>query len=663
MKKNIIYLFIVCFSTSIIAQKTVQLKSPDNLLEIDVRIGEQTTYSVKHKGETILFPSAIAMRLIDGKDFGVNSKLTKIIRNTVNQKMASPFYKRSEITDNYNEVTLVFKEEFNLVFRAYNEGIAYRFVSTGKNDFIIENEEANFEFYTTDRAYIPYVRPSWLEKHDQFENSFENIYTHQQITEWETDRLAFSPLLVARSDGKKICIAEGDLENYPGMFLHNPDKSTTLKGIFAPYPKHSERGGYNQMQWVIKEREAYIAKCNAKTNFPWRIIIVSSSDKELADNDMVYKLASPSRIDDVSWIKPGKVAWEWWNDWNLFNVNFKTGINNETYKHYIDFASKNGIEYIIMDEGWSVKGADLFTVIPEINLKELVDYGKERNVGIMLWAGYYLFDVNMEAVCKHYSELGIKGFKIDFMDRDDQLSVDFHYRSAAMAAKYKLLVNFHGTYKPTGLQRTYPNAINFEGVYGLEQLKFDSRNLDQVTYDVTIPFIRQIAGPMDYTQGAMLNANKQNFRPINSEPMSQGTRCRQLAEYIVFESPLGMLCDSPSNYENEVECLKFITSIPTVWNNTISLDGKVGEYIVIARQKGNEWYVAGLTNWDSRQIELDLSFLGSDNFKVELFKDGINADKSARDYKRELLTIPSNKKMIVPVASGGGFVMKVAPSL
>jgi len=411
----------------------------------------------------------------------------------------------------------------------------------------------------------------------------------------------------------------------------------------------------------VEERKNHIAECRGNKSFPWRIVIVVNNDKELADNDIVYKLASPSKVNDVSWIKPGKVAWDWWNDLNLSGVDFKTGINNETYKYYIDFASRNKIEYVILDDGWSVRGPnDLFQVVPEIDLKDLITYATERNVGLILWAGYISFNKNIEGVCKHYSELGIKGFKIDFMDRDDQPMVEFHTRVAEIAAKYKLLIDFHGTYKPTGLNRTYPNVINFEAVHGLEQLKFPT-TVDQVTYDVTVPFIRQIAGPMDYTQGAMRNSTKDNFRPVFSEPMSQGTRCRQLATYVIFESPLNMLCDSPTSYEKEQECTNFITSVPTIWDNTVAVDGKLGEYIVMARQKAENWYLGALTNWDARTLEVDLSFLQTGNYAAEVFKDGLNADKKASDYKKEIIQIGKERKLKISMAPGGGYVMKIYP--
>lgn len=443
------------------------------------------------------------------------------------------------------------------------------------------------------------------------------------------------------------------------MFLNNSTDKPVLKPVFASYPKVKKQGGHNNLQMLVEEREDYIAKTSGTRAFPWRMFIVSENDKQLADCDMVYRLASPCRLQDVSWVKPGKVAWDWWNDWNIYDVDFRAGINTETYKYYIDFAAEHGIEYVILDEGWSVNmAADLMQVIPEIDIPELVNYGKSKNVGIILWAGYHAFDRDMEKVVKHYSNMGVKGFKVDFMDRDDQEMVDFNYRAAETCAKYKLILDLHGTYKPAGMNRTYPNVLNFEGVHGLEQMKW-SPAVDQMKYDVIIPFIRQVAGPMDYTQGAMRNAAKGNYYPCNSEPMSQGTRCHQLAMYVILESPFNMLCDAPSNYMREPESLDFIANIPTVWDESITLDGKIGEYIVTARRHGNTWYVGGMTNWDARDIEVDLSLLKEKGKTVTLFKDGINAHRSGRDYKKENIKLNDKDKVKIHLAPGGGFAMKI----
>lgn len=659
---KLIFVFVFLFSVNYsFAGKQYILSSPNGKIQVDVSVGQSIEYTVKHISDVLIAPSPISMELDNGIVWGVDPKLQKTSNRTVNEVIPAIIYKKKEVTDHFNELTLTFKGDYQVIFRAYDDGIAYRFVSTSKNPFRVKSEQAVFNFPSDYKAYIPYVREDRIDSFEkQFFNSFENMYAYTHLSAWDKRRYAFSPLLIETGDGKKICLTEADLINYPGMYFYNGDGSNSLKGVFAPYPKEVKQGGHNELQMLVQSRENYIAAYDKGTGFPWRAVIIAENDYELADNDMVYKLATPAVDMDFSWVKPGKVAWDWWNDWNLYNVDFRAGINNETYKYYIDFASKHGIEYVILDEGWAVnKQADLFQVIPEIDLPDLAAYAKTKNVGLILWAGYHAFDRDMERVCKHYSEMGIKGFKVDFMDRDDQYMVDFHRRGAEMAAKYKLLIDYHGTYKPTGLHRTYPNVINFEGVHGLEQMKWSAPSVDQVTYDVTIPFIRQVAGPMDYTQGAMRNATKNNYRPVNSEAMSQGTRCRQLAQYVIFESPLNMLCDNPSNYEAEKECTEFIASIPTVWDETRALNGKVAQYVSIARKSGNDWYIGSMTNWDARDMELDLSFLGKGDYKAVIFRDGVNADRVARDYKKETITIPDNRKLTIKMAPGGGWIARI----
>lgn len=658
-------LFTICLfliaSNYCYSSQSFVLKSPNDKITTDILVSSNIEYSVSSGGDLVLAKSPISMTLTNGVVYGVNSKIIDTSTKQMDETINATVYKRSKIKNQYNELTIKFKENFDLIFRAYDDGITYRFVSRSKNPFEVLSEQAVFNFPADSKAYVPYVLHPGSSLEDQFYNSFENTYEHINLSEWDKNRLAFSPIVVESVNNKKVAIVESDLLNYPGMYLYNGDSSHSLHGVFAPYPKEIKQGGHNMLQGEIQSREKYIAKYDKGTSFPWRALIISNTDNQLADNDMVYKLAtSADKTVDYSWVKPGKVAWDWWNDWNLSNVDFKTGINNDTYKYYIDFASKNGIEYVILDEGWSVNlEADLYQVVPEINLPELIKYGADRNVGLILWAGYYALNKDVEGICKHYSEMGINGFKVDFMDRDDQPMVDFHNNTAKIATKYKLLLDYHGSYKPTGLQRTYPNVINFEGVHGLEQMKWSPNAVDQVSYDVTFPFIRMIAGPVDYTQGAMRNAAKSNYYPVNSEPMSQGTRCRQLAEYVIFESPLNMMCDNPFSYLKEKECLEFISQIPTVWDNTISLNGEIGKYLTIAREKDGVWYLGSLTNWDERELDLDLAFLGNGDFTAEIFKDGVNANKVARDYKKETIPIPSDKKLKIKMASGGGLAMRI----
>lgn len=639
-----------------------RVTSPDGHISATVMVGEDIRYSVSRNEQTLIAPSTISMNLSDGTVFGQNDKVRKTVRTSFDERFSTVAYKKAEVRDNYNQILLNFKE-FSLIFRAYDDGVAYRFVSNldKKKTYEVISEQAEFNFGEDRQAFIPYVNSGAKTVEGQYFNSFENTYTVQNLSQWRKDRLAFLPLVVAADEGVKILITEADLTNYPGMHVIGTEGSNSLKGTFAPYPKVIEQGGHNRLQGMVMERENFIAKASGDEVFPWRVIMVSTSDSQLAVNDMVWKLSPKQDAGtDYGWVKPGKVAWDWWNDWNLYGVDFKAGINNETYKYYIDFASAHGIAYVILDEGWAVNlQADLFQVIPEIDIQELVDYGKERGVGIILWAGYWAFNRDMEKVCRHYSEMGVKGFKVDFMDRDDQLMVNFHARAAETAARYDLMLDFHGTYKPTGLSRRWPNVVNYEGVHGLEQMKWRPKECDQVTYDVTVPFIRMAAGPMDYTQGAMRNASKSNYRPVYNEPMSQGTRCRQLAEYVVFDSPLNMLCDSPSNYIAEAECTEFIAACPETWDESLGVNGEIGKYITIARRSGDAWYVGALTNWDERDITLDLSFLGEGEWSLDIFQDGPNAEKAARDYVHTTANVPAGRKITAHLAPGGGWAAKI----
>lgn len=641
---------------SLNAQKTYKLQSPDSKLTAEIVIGTDIRFSLTHEGTAVLAPSPISMTLQNGIVLGKDSKIRKASNTSINQTIPTTIYKKREVKDQYNETTLSFRNNYGLIFRLYNDGLAYRFTTNMKDSIVVMNEEATYNFSKDHSAIVPYIR-DWEKGKtfkQQFFNSFENQYTHEQITKLNNERLIFLPLLVELDAGKKLCITDADIEEYPGMFLHSTKEHPSFKGVFANYPKKTERGN---LQITVSEHEAYIAKTKGTRTFPWRSFVVSVNDAELANNDMVFRLAAPSRIADPSWIKPGKVAWEWWSASNLYGVDFRAGMNNETYKYFIDFASENKIEYVILDGGWYKD--NLLESVPAIDIKELVRYGESKQVGIILWAGFAPFQKDIEKIVSFYAAIGVKGFKVDFMDRDDQKVIQFLYDAAKLCADHQMLLDYHGICKPTGIQRTYPNVLNFEGVNGLEQLKWSPKSFDMVTNDVTIPFIRMLAGPMDYTQGAMKNATRDNYHPLHSEPMSQGTRCRQLAAYIIFESPMNMLCDNPSNYRREQECTDFIAQIPTVWDETVALDGKVGEYIALARQTGNEWYVGAFTDWNSREMELDLSFLGEGAYQIEIFKDGINADRAARDYKKEVIDLPAHKKIKISMAPGGGFAARI----
>lgn len=656
--KKVILPFVLCSCVAWISASNYFLLSPDKQVRAGICIKDGITLSVDFQGERILCPSPISVTLTDGTVWGQKMQIKSVLRKSIKDSIETHNYYRARIVDNYNEIT--FKSNtYNLVVRAYNTGVAYRFCHNGRESVLIQSEQASFIFPQDCQGYFPYVNEEGSFE-QQYHNSFESYYEKTHLSELDSTRLIILPAYFSYQNGHKVLIMESDLLHYPGMYLQKKE-GNTLAAHFAPLPNVEKQGGHNMLEGLVESYYPYIAEVDADESLPWRIIAVAANDVNLADIDLVYQLATPSQIPQTDWILPGKVAWDWWNKWNIKGVPFRSGINDETYKFYIDFASKFGIEYVILDEGWAVnRQADLMQVVPEIHLDTLIQYAATRHVRIILWAGYWAFNRDIEQICKHYAQMGIAGFKIDFMNRDDQCMVDFHRRAAQIAAKYHLLVDFHGTYKPAGIQRTYPNVINFEGVRGLEQMKWAEPTVDQVSYDVQIPFIRMVCGPMDYTQGAMRNATKQNYRPISSEPMSQGTRCHQLAEYIVFFSPLTMLCDAPTSYLANEQCALAISQIPTVWDETIILDGQIGEYIVTARRKGNTWYIGALNNWEERDISIDLTHLMPDRqvYTMEIFKDGINADKNGQDYTYQSQTL-SSSSYAVHLSAGGGCLIKI----
>lgn len=662
--KKFFLLIVVALTISAAWAQSFTLTSPDKGLKVQVVLSNQgIQYAVSDRVGEVTAPTNISMRLADGRVLGKKPQFVRKFETASVNHVKAPFYRKSDIDDCYNELVLQLKGNYKVAFRAYNQGVAYRFETMFKDSIIVVEEQADICFPADYSAYVPYSSfvPKDEKSHDNmFTTSCENLYAHlDKLSDFDTKRIAFLPVLVELPQGRKVVFTEADLLDYPGLYLENGGAGK-LKFVHPRCPKTWEQGGHNNLQFIVKEREHYIAKTKGTRTFPWRVLAISQSDKELVDNDLVYLLATPSKVKDIDWIKPGKVAWDWWNAWNIWDVDFEAGINTATYKYYIDFAAKSGVEYVILDEGWAVnKQADLFQIVPEIDLPELVRYADSKGVGIVLWVGYAAVDNDMEHVCQHYSKMGVKGFKVDFMDRDDQIAVNFYERMAATAAKYHLFIDFHGAYKPTGLHRTYPNVLNFEGVFGLEQMKWVDSNTDQVTYDVTIPYIRMLAGPLDYTQGAMNNAAKWHYFPSWNEPMSQGTRCHQLAEYVVFDAPFSMLCDAPTAYLREQECMQYIAEVPTVWDETRIIDGEVTKYVISAKRKGNTWYIGLLNNWDARDIDLDLSSFAAAGKQATLFVDGANAHRKGCDYKKKTVTVPANGHLNIHLAPGGGAVVVV----
>lgn len=627
--------------------KTYKVKSPDSKIDITITAKETINWMVQHDGADVLQPSAISMTLDNGEVLGAKAVVKKAVAASADAVINTPIYKKDKIRDNYNQLTINFKGGYGLIFRAYNDGVAYRWFTQKKGGATVINEEANFNFKDDDKAFLPFAND--YRNKDKYNTSFESHYDVLNLSKIKKDTLAFLPVLVDVGQPLKAVILEADLQDYPGMYL-TPGEGNSLHGVFAPVP--TEEFG-SRLNYAVKARANYIAKTTGTRSFPWRVVTISTEDKQLADNDMVQRLAEPSRLTDISWIKPGKVAWDWWNDWNISHVDFKAGINVPTYKYYIDFAAANKLEYVIIDEGWS-DDQDLNK--SKLDVQQIVEYGKQKNVGVILWSTWYAITRDADNLFAKFAQMGIKGFKIDFIDRDDQKAVNSLYELAQLAANHHLMVDYHGMYKPSGMQRTYPNIINCEGVKGLENMKWGVDN--QPGYDVSAPFIRMMAGPMDYTPGGMRNATKDAFRPVNSNPMTQGTRTHQLAMYAIFEAPLQMLADNPTIYMREQESTDFIAAVPTTFDETVSLDGSVGNFISMARRKGTTWYAGAMTNWDPRDITMDLSFLGAGSYKATIFEDGINANHDATDYTKKVITVTAKDKLTITMASGGGWAAR-----
>ena len=660
MKAKLFFLF--CLISLCASAGNYEVSSPNGKLKVTITTDEGVKWSVDYDGRQVLLPSAIDIRLSQGrKTYGLG-KVGKVARHAVNGSFMNPFYKKLNISDAYGQLLMYTTEKFTIEVRAYDDGAAYRLISSNKKPLTVTDETVEFCFGDDYQAFVPYVNDN--RGGERYCYSFESYYDEVPLSKIYPDSLAITPLALCLPDGMKAIVMDAGVENYPGMMLKKGE-GNVLKAEFAPYPLEQEIGGYDRLNLVPTKRADYIAKFVKQQSLPWRAVVITERDADILSCDMAQRLAPACRIADTSWIKPGKVAWDWWNNCNITGVDFLSGMNTDTYLYYIDFAAKNRVEYIIIDEGWSGKESLMEGLSPDIDLKRLIAYGKEKGVGIILWSSWRnLIGSNplggiaaTEAVMKHY--VGIKGFKVDFFDRDDQQVIASAYQVAECAAKYHLYLDYHGL-KPFGIQRAYPNIFNFEGVKGLENSKWEPRVGDgplhnQPRYDVTAPYLRMLAGPMDYTPGAMMNAMKDSFFGNNDHPMSQGTRVHQMAMYTTFEAPLQMMADSPTKYMQNQECTDFIAQIPTTFDETVAIDGQLGEYTVIARRKGSVWYVAAMTDWTARDLTISLDFIGEGQHTADIFADGVNAHKEATDYKHTQQTVTSKDRLAVHLSSGGGW--------
>jgi alpha-glucosidase len=572
------------------AQSSFDLKSPDKRIEVRIRTAHGIRYDVVLNGKAILEDSSLAIN-VDHKEFGKDSVKVLHAKNGAHDEVIEPVVKQkfAKIRDNYNEVRIELDGGYAVTFRSYNEGVAYRLeTSLPQPEVKIYGEEMNLNFAANDVVYYP--------QEDGFMSHNERKYLPQRLTEILPAFIASLPAVVDVGQGAKVAVAESDVEEYPGLWLRGTS-GPALAATFPPYPLKEHQD--NELDVRVVEAADYIAVTKGTRTFPWRVLGIVDHDADLLTNQIVWLLESPSKVADTSWIKPGKVAWDWWAANNVYGVDFKAGINTATYRYYIDFAAKYGVPYIILDAGW-YKAGNCLEVVPEINMEELATYAKQKNVRLILWVAWKTLGDQLDAALDQYEKWGVAGVKVDFMQRSDQPMINYYHRVSREAAKHKMLVDFHGDQKPAAMTRTWPNLINTEGVRGMEWDKWSAET--DPKHSTTLPFTRMFLGPMDYTPGAMLNASKQNFRAINERPMSMGTRCQQLAMYVIYDAPLQMLSDSPSNYLREPEAMEFLGPVPTVWDETHALSGKISDYVVVARRNGRDWYVGAMTDWTPREL-------------------------------------------------------------
>ncbi|MCJ7680179.1 MAG: glycoside hydrolase family 97 protein [Candidatus Aminicenantes bacterium] len=622
------------------------VQSPDRTVELRVGVTERITYSVLYKNRGIIFPSPLSLTLRDQGKLGENPEVMETHTDSVNEVLTPVVReKNAHIPDVFNRLRLRFLGGYEVVFRVYNDGVAYRFITSFDQEIEVMSEEAVFHF--PEEASVYFAEDTGFFTHQ------EKPFLYLPLSEIGEDRIGYPPAVVEIKDGPKVLLTEAGLFDYAGLYLRGTGGSA-LRADFPAVAVKEEQTRDRDVKVV--ERSDYLARTGGTRSFPWRVLLIAGTDGELITSQLVYKLSPPLRLEKTDWIRPGKVAWDWWNALNLFGVDFEAGLNTETYKHYIDFAADYGLEYVILDEGWYVLG-NLLDIKPEIDIPELVSYGRSKNVGIILWVVWKTLEDQLEEALDQFEQWGIRGIKVDFMQRDDQWMVNYYWKIAEKAAKRKLLVDFHGAYKPTGLRRAFPNVLTREGVLGLEHNKWSvNANPD---HNCTLPFIRMVAGPMDYTPGAMINAQKNDFKAIFSRPMSMGTRCHQMARYVVYESPLQMLADSPSHYTREPECTSFISKVPVEWDETRVLAAKIGDFVAVARRSGDMWYVGALTDWTPRELDLDLSFLSEGTFTADVFQDGVNAHRYGNDYRTKRLEVTSSARLKIRLAPGGGFTARI----
>ena len=636
--------------------ETFRLRAPAEALEAVIRADDTLTLEVRFRGRAVVRTPPIGLD-VDGHlranalprlSGSARRKVDETIRPTVAEK-------RAVIPDRYNELRLSFGPKLAVTFRAYDDGVAYRFETAIDGEVLVRNENAGLRLAKDDTIWIALVNCRKEPGVDCFQSSYEENYQQLAAQSVPDGRLGYLPITVQPA-GAYLGFTESDLRDYPGLWLRHVPGEPALASDFARYPLEEQVSGGEFRQSLVTRRADYLARTTGTRTFPWRVMMVSADAAGLLGNDLVYRLASPLELQDVSWIRPGQSTEEWITSRLLHGVDFKSGLNTETYRFYIDFAAEYGVEYMMFDAGWS-DADDNTKLNPAIDVPGLIAYANGKGVGVLLWNEANALARNLEQALDRYAAWGARGIMVDFMDRDDQPMLRFQERIAREAAKRHLVVNLHGVAKPTGLQRSYPNLLTREAVLGHEYNMWSDRATPD--HALTIPFVRMLAGPMDWEGGAMLNGTQKTFRVVGELPMSQGTRTQQLAQYVIYDSPLQYLAGTPSDYRAAPEFTRFLGGIPTTWDETRPLQGAIGDYVVVARRKGDTWYVAAMTDWTARKIEVPLSFLGPSEYTATVVADGMNADRYAADYKIESHTVGPRASLLIELAPGGGYVARL----
>ncbi len=641
--RRIVIVMIGVLWANAMAAKSFELKSPSGEVSVTVDIGEQIRYSVYGGGKPLLTDSSLALCLREGT-LGDKPHLTGHKASPVNRTFRPVVaFKFEEIRDRCNMLRLDFRGGWAVEFRAYDDGMAYRFVTALGHDIEVLSEKVAIRFPNDYTAVV--------QQPGGFKTAYEEPYSLIETNGWKPgDPMSVLPVLIDTRQGYKLLLSESALSDYPCMFLEG-DGANGMKGTFPKVPLAYEESGDRSMR-ILQEAD-YIARTKGTRAFPWRYFVIAKDDGQLIENTMTARLAEQQAIADASWIEPGQVSWEFWNAASPYgpDVDFVAGFNTATYKYYIDFAAEYGIPYIIMDEGWARSTRDPYTPNPAVDVHELIRYGREKGVGIILWMTWLVVENHFE-MFEELSKWGVKGVKIDFMDRSDQWMVNYYERVAAEAARHKMVVAFHGSFKPAGLEYKYPNVLAYEGVRGME-------NMGGCTpaNSVWFPFIRNAVGPMDYTPGAMLSMQPESYCGNRPNAASIGTRAYQMALFVLFETGLQMLADNPTLYYRNDECTRFISRVPVTWDETRALKAVAGKFAVVAKRKGDKWYV-GAINGSNEGIELEipLDFLTpGKNYTMTGFEDGINAFRQAMDYRKTQRRVDSTGKATLKIARNGGW--------